>query len=84
MNRRPRHGARCPCAACVKRRVATLTERLEEVVADGAELHPDATVPVRSYRVRAHLRRNPRHLARDPKVRAALLLVIAALLRRKR
>lgn len=68
------HPKLCQCKACVQRRFELAAEGVEAFAkATGAKpSSPEQTVRVSEYRVRAHFRRNPRHMNKDPKVRGLL------------
>lgn len=70
MSREKKHPKSCDCAVCA-------WERAMEVVAKARGLginvlDPKATVMVRKYTVRAHARRNSRHLSAYPNTRKLL------------
>lgn len=63
-----RHMKLCGCSDCVARRFNEFIARLEtfEGKYHIQPVSPDQTVAVKTYRVRSHFRRNPRHLNGDP------------------
>lgn len=70
-----KHPRRCDCAVCAWRRAMDV---IEHAISLGIRPDdPDRTVMVRSYTVRAHARRNPRHLASLPRTRQFLRAALA-------
>lgn len=62
---RGKHTKACPCYPCVERRLKDMEQRVKLAVKGGARPADDEhTIPVR-----AHFRRNPRHLVNDPALR---------------
>ncbi len=72
------HSLKCECAPCVQRRCSEYLDRIH----DTSRMVPADTY--HSVAVRAHWRKQPRHLKKQPKFRAALQAELAALIKRDR
>jgi hypothetical protein len=70
------HARKCECGDCVKRRVNDYLARIE----DTSRMVPSSTY--HSVPVRAHWRKQPKHLKKQPKFKAALGHQLSLLMRR--
>ncbi len=61
------HPKLCQCEKCVAQRFSAFQDRIKTFRTENrvGPTNADQTVPVRSFTVRAHFRRNPRHLNQD-------------------
>jgi hypothetical protein len=76
------HANICDCVYCSKLRALFIERRAEETGL-GGHLHTSKTVYVASYMVKAHFRRNARHLDMFPNTKAAVQSAIRKALVRK-
>lgn len=70
------HSLKCECRPCVQRRVNEYLDRIN----DTSRSVPDSAY--HSVPVRAHWRKQPRHLKKQPKFKAALGAELRALMKR--
>lgn len=70
------HARRCECGPCVKARVNDFLERVHDT-SRMVPLDIGQTVPVR-----AHWRRNPHHLKKQPKFKEALAMSLSRLIKK--
>lgn len=70
------HALKCECTPCVQRRVNEYLDRIN----DTSRMVPTSTY--HSVAVRAHWRKQPKHLTKQPKYKAALALGLRSLIRK--
>lgn len=70
-----RHGKKCPCPACLQRRLKEWDERVEQMSRPRMPTDATSCIPVRG-----HFRRSKKYLKRDPKFRELVLARIRGLI----
>lgn len=76
------HANCCDCTACADVR-ATYVAKTAGYANLGGHVHSSRTVYVGAYMVRAHFRKNPRHLTKFPNTKKAVQAAITRALSRK-
>jgi hypothetical protein len=81
-----KHLKLCQCPTCVERRFDSFVDAVQSFRKEtgAAPNSPDQTVRVAEYKVRAHFRRNPRHMNADPELRARVEEYFARLAAKKK